>query len=77
MLICISILDYFYGNLPILGIGLGFLILSDYLDFELVELPEEFDGVNYPVIEQNSDAIWQTSMDIDKLVLPDIKMIIE
>ncbi len=65
------ILDYFYGNLPILGIGLGFLILSDYLDFELVDLPEEFDGVNYPVIEQNSDAIWQTSMDIDKLVFPD------
>ena len=65
----------FYGKYPILGIGLGFLALSDYLDFELVDLPQEFNGINYPVIEQNTNTIWQTSMNIDQLVLPDsIKM---
>ncbi|GAA3636454.1 carbamoyl phosphate synthase small subunit [Lactobacillus hamsteri] len=64
-------LDHFYGKYPILGIGLGFLVLSDYLNFELVDLPQEFNGINYPVIEQNSNKIWQTSMDIDQLVLPD------
>lgn len=65
------ILDYFYKKMPILGIGLGFLILSDYLGLEIVDLPQEFNGINYPVIEQNSGQIWQTSMDINKLVLPD------
>ena len=69
------VLDHFYGKYPILGIGLGFLTLSDYLGFELVQLPQEFDGINYPVIEQNSNAIWQTAMNIDQLVLPDsVKM---
>lgn len=49
--------------------------MSDYLGFELVQLPQEFDGINYPVIEQNSNAIWQTAMNIDQLVLPDsVKM---
>lgn len=65
------ILDHFYQKCPILGIGLGFLVLSDYLNLELVDLPQELNGINYPVIEQNSNLIWQTSMDIDKLVLPD------
>lgn len=65
------ILDTFYKKCPILGIGLGFLTLSDYLKMELVDLPEEFDGTNYPVIEQNSNQIWQTSMNIDQLILPD------
>ena len=69
------VLDHFYGKYPILGIGLGFLTLSDYLGFELVQLPQEFDGINYPVIEQNSNAIWQTAMNIDQLLLPDsVKM---
>lgn len=65
------VLDHFYQKCPILGIGLGFLVLSDYLKLELVDLPQEFDGINYPVIEQNSNVIWQTAMDIDQLVLPD------
>lgn len=64
-------LDYFYQKCPILGIGLGFLVLSDYLNLELVDLPQEFNGINYPVIEQNSNVIWQTAMNIDQLVLPD------
>lgn len=69
------ILDHFYGKYPIFGIGLGFLVLSNYLDFELVNLPQEFNGINYPVIEQNTNTIWQTSMNIDQLVLPDsVKM---
>ncbi|EFG55718.1 carbamoyl phosphate synthase small subunit [Lactobacillus amylolyticus] len=65
------VLDHFYQKCPILGIGLGFLALSDYLKLELVNLPQEFDGINYPVIEQNSNTIWQTAMDINQLVLPD------
>ncbi|WP_281827968.1 MULTISPECIES: carbamoyl phosphate synthase small subunit [Lactobacillus] len=64
-------LDHFYQKCPILAIGLGFLALSDYLKLELVNLPQEFDGINYPVIEQNSNTIWQTAMDINQLVLPD------
>lgn len=64
-------LDHFYQKCPILGIGLGFLALSDYLKLELVNLPQEFDGINYPVIEQNSNTIWQTAMDINQLVLSD------
>lgn len=65
------IFDHFYGKQPIWGIGLGFLALSNYLNFELVTLPEEFNGTNYPVIEQNSNQIWQVAMNIDQLVLPD------
>ncbi|RVU71745.1 MULTISPECIES: carbamoyl phosphate synthase small subunit [Lactobacillus] len=65
------ILDTYYGKYPILGIGLGFLVLGDYLKLELVDLPQEFNGINYPVIEQNSNQIWQTAMDIDQLVLPE------
>ncbi|WEV70163.1 carbamoyl phosphate synthase small subunit [Lactobacillus sp. ESL0785] len=65
------IFDHFYGKYPIWGIGLGFLILSEYLNFELVDLPEEFNGTNYPVIEQNSNHIWQVAMNIKQLVLPD------
>lgn len=37
----------------------------------MVDLPQEFNGINYPVIEQNTNTIWQTSMNIDQLVLPD------
>lgn len=71
----VPVLDRFYGKYPILGIGLGFLVLSDYLNLELVKLPQEYNGINYPVIEQNTNTIWQTSMNIDQLVLPDsIKM---
>lgn len=65
------ILDIFYQKLPILGIGLGFLTLSEYLDFELINLPQSFNGINYPVIEQSSKTIWQSSMNINQLVLPD------
>lgn len=65
------ILAAFYQKCPILGIGLGFLALSDYLKMELVALPQEFDGLNYPVIEQNSGRIWETAMNINQLVLPD------
>lgn len=65
------ILNVFYGKCPILGIGLGFLTISEYLKMELVDLPQEFNGINYPVIEQNLGRIWQTSMDIDQLILPD------
>ncbi|WEV50273.1 carbamoyl phosphate synthase small subunit [Lactobacillus sp. ESL0731] len=62
---------HFCGKYPIWGIGLGFLALSDYLKFELVDLPEEFNGTNYPVIEQNCNHIWQTAMNISQLVLAD------
>lgn len=65
------VLDNFFQKIPILGIGLGFLTICEYLKLELVKLPQEFNGINYPVIEQNSNSIWQTSMDIDQLVLPD------
>lgn len=65
------VLDAFYQKCPILGVGLGFLIMSEYLKLELVDLPQEFNGINYPVIEQNSGVIWQTAMNINQLVLPD------
>ncbi|MUP60013.1 carbamoyl phosphate synthase small subunit, partial [Veillonellaceae bacterium M2-4] len=61
--------DEFYGKLPILGIGLGFLAICDYLDIELIDLPKPFNGVNYPVILQNSNTIWQTAMNIPQLAL--------
>lgn len=64
------IFDAFYGQYPIWGIGLGFLVLSDYLNFELVNLPEAFNGTNYPVIDQNTNRIWQVAMNIDQLILP-------
>lgn len=65
------VLDHFYQKKLIMGIGLGFLVLSKYLDLELVDLPREFNGINYPVINQNSNRIWQTAMTISQLVLPD------
>lgn len=65
------ILDHYYGQLPILGIGLGFLLISQYLKFELINLTQAFNGINFPVIEQNSNTIWQTAMNINQLVLPD------
>ncbi|WP_294878980.1 carbamoyl phosphate synthase small subunit [uncultured Lactobacillus sp.] len=64
------ILSAFYGQIPIWGIGLGFLTLSDFLNFELVDLPQPYNGINYPVIDQNTNKIWQVAMNIDQLVLP-------
>jgi carbamoyl-phosphate synthase small subunit len=66
-----SILNHYYGQLPILGIGLGFLLIAKYLNFELIPLSHAFNGINYPVVEQNSNRIWQTAMNINYLVLPD------
>lgn len=63
------IFDTFYAQKPIWAIGLGFLALSDYLKFQLVKLPEPFNGTNYPVIDQNTDHILQVAMNIDQLVL--------
>src|SRR5699024_12475032 len=51
------VLDHFYGKYPILGIGLGFLTLSDYLVFELVQLPQELDSINLSVNYHNSIVI--------------------
>jgi carbamoyl-phosphate synthase small subunit len=34
-----QILDEYLGKLPILGVGLGFLAISAYLDLSLVDLP--------------------------------------
>lgn len=65
------ILTEFYGKLPILGIGLGFLAIADFLNFAITPLPHAFNGTNYPVIEQNSDRIWQTAMNISSLIYPD------
>lgn len=65
-----EVFDRFYGKLPILAIGLGYLALSSYLDFELADLPLPFNGVNFPVISQNTQHIWQTAMNINALVLP-------
>ncbi len=63
-----AILKTFYGKIPIMGIGLGFLILSDYLNFKLTPLNPPFNGNNYPVIETKTSQIWQTAMNIQKLV---------
>lgn len=60
----------FYGKLPILGIGLGFLAISNYLNFEIIDLPYAYNGTNYPVIEQNTNLVWQAAMNIEKLVVP-------
>ncbi|RMC39949.1 carbamoyl phosphate synthase small subunit [Lactobacillus sp. ESL0236] len=64
------ILDNFYGEYPIWGIGLGFLVLSDYLNFQLVELPKAYNGTNYPIINDLTKQIWQVALNIDCLVLP-------
>lgn len=64
------ILQKFYGKLPILGIGLGFLAISDFLNFEILDLPYPYNGSNYPVIDQNSNVIWQTAMNISQLIMP-------
>lgn len=64
------IFEAFYGQSPLWGIGLGFLALSDYLNFDLVNLSRTYNGTNFPVIEQHSNKIWQTAMNIDQLVAP-------
>lgn len=66
-----AIFDHYLGNCPILGIGLGFLAISDYLKYELINLPHIFNGINYPVVEQGTNELWQVAMNIDQLVLPD------
>ena len=65
------VFDKFYGKLPILGIGLGFLAISNYLNLELLDLIPAYNGSNFPVIEQTNNRIWQTAMNIDQLVVPD------
>lgn len=60
----------FLTKLPVLGIGLGFLALSDYLKFELSALQPAYNGSNYPVIAQNTGRIWQTAMNISQLAIP-------
>jgi anthranilate/para-aminobenzoate synthase component II len=49
---CGQILDEYLGKLPILGVGLGFLAISAYLDLSLVDLPRYQNGSNFPVIGQ-------------------------
>lgn len=49
-----QILDEYLGKLPILGVGLGFLAISAYLDLSLVDLPQYQNGTNFPVIGQSS-----------------------
>lgn len=66
-----KILDAYLGQLPILGVGLGFLAIADYLDMTLVDLPQYQNGTNFPVISQTEGQIWQTAMNIGQLVLPD------
>lgn len=66
----LPILDHFAGKLPILGIGLGFLLLGDFFQFKLVDLMHEFNGINYPVINPATQQIWQVPMNIDQLLLP-------
>ncbi|KRL63621.1 carbamoyl phosphate synthase small subunit [Lactobacillus psittaci] len=63
------ILDHFYQKLPILAIGLGFLVISSYLNLEIIDLPKPYNGTNYPVIQQNTNVIWQTSVNLNQLVL--------
>ena len=65
------LLDEFYGKMPILGIGLGFLLISDYLDFDRIDLIPAYNGSNYPVINQNTNHIFQTAINLGQLVLPD------
>ncbi len=65
------VFDKFYGKLPILGIGLGFLAISNFLNLELLDLIPAYNGSNFPVIEQTNNRIWQTAMNIDQLVVPD------
>lgn len=65
------LLDKFYGKLPILGIGLGFLLISDYLDFDRTNLIPAYNGSNYPVINQNTNQIYQTAINLGQLVEPD------
>ncbi|MCH3904372.1 MAG: carbamoyl phosphate synthase small subunit [Lactobacillus sp.] len=60
----------FLTKMPVLGIGLGFLALSDYLNFELADLQPAYNGSNYPVIAQNTGRVWQTAMNISQLALP-------
>ena len=65
------LLDKFYGQLPILGIGLGFLLISKYLDLELVDLIPAYDGSNYPMINPHTKNIYQTAINLGKLVNPE------
>lgn len=65
------IFERFYGKLPILGIGLGFLAISDYLNLETFELQPPYNGSNFPVIDQQNHRIWQTAMNLGELVFPE------
>ncbi|QNQ80422.1 carbamoyl phosphate synthase small subunit [Lactobacillus sp. PV034] len=64
------LLDNFYGKLPILGIGLGFLLISRYLDFDLIDLIPAYNGSNYPIIASNTNNIYQSAINLGKLVDP-------
>lgn len=64
------IFDYFYKKLPILTIGLGYLLLSNYLGLELFDIFPPYNGSNFPVIDQNTHKIWQTSINLNSLVMP-------
>ncbi|WEV40674.1 carbamoyl phosphate synthase small subunit [Lactobacillus sp. ESL0681] len=71
------ILTYFYRQLPIWGVGLGFLVLSDFLNFELADLSEEYNGTNYPVIELHSRKIWQVAVNIKQLISLDSSKVLD
>ncbi len=55
-------------TIPIMGIGLGYLALSNYLELELTTLRPNYIGSNYPVINSNTKEIWQTAMNIQQMV---------
>lgn len=62
------IVEALQKTIPILGIGLGNLILSNLLDYEIVDLTPAYVGTNFPVINQRSQEIWQTAMNLQQIV---------
>lgn len=63
----VEIIRALQSTIPIMGIGLGYLALSQFLNLEIVDLRPNYIGSNYPVLNTSTSKIWQTAMNIQQI----------
>lgn len=68
-----EIIKALQSTIPIMGIGLGYLVLSKFLNLQINDLRPNYIGSNYPVLNTSNSEIWQTAMNIQQIAsVPEI-----
>ncbi|MGX4645040.1 MULTISPECIES: carbamoyl phosphate synthase small subunit [Holzapfeliella] len=70
------VVEALMGKVPVMAIGLGFLVASELLGLSLTDKTRiGFYGTNFPIIDQNKqEKLKQTSMNVQQLVQADKRL---